>query len=126
MKSRENFFEVWGGISGCQHLVTLLLDSSIPLERVVDLTSKQVAERFRVNQKGEIAVGKDADFAIVDLNAEETITADSLLYRHQHSPYVGRRLRGRVIRTVLRGEAIFGQGRPSAKPTGRFVRPNRT
>ncbi len=29
MKDRENFFEVWGGISGCQHLVTLLLDSSI-------------------------------------------------------------------------------------------------
>jgi len=126
MKDRENFFEVWGGISGCQHLVTLLLDGSIPLEQVVDLTSKQVAELFRVNQKGEIAIGKDADFAIVDLNAEETITDDSLLYRHRHSPYVGRRLRGRVIQTVLRGETIFGQGRPSAKPKGRFVRPNRT
>jgi allantoinase len=126
MKDRENFFEVWGGISGCQHLVTLLLDSAIPLERVVDLTSKQVAEHFRVNQKGEIALGKDADFAIVDLNAEETVTIDSLLYRHQHSPYAGRRLRGRVVRTVLRGETIFDQGKPSAKPTGRFVRPSRT
>jgi allantoinase len=126
MKDRENFFEVWGGISGCQHLLTLLLDSSVPLERVVDLTSKQVAERFRVNLKGEIAVGKDADFVIVDLNAEETVTGDSLLYRHKHNPYVGRRLRGRVIQTILRGETIFGQGKPSAKPTGRFVRPNRT
>ena len=126
MKDRENFFEVWGGISGCQHLVTLLLDSSIPLERVVDLTSKQVAERFRLNQKGEIAIGKDADFAVVDLNAEETITGDSLLYRHQHSPYVGWLLRGRVIQTVLRGETIFGHGKPSAKPKGRFVQPNRT
>lgn len=126
MKNREDFFEVWGGISGCQHLVTLLLDSSIRLERVVDLTSKQVAERFRMNQKGEIAVGKDADFAIVDLNAEETVTSDSLLYRHQHSPYVGRRLRGRVVQTVLRGETVFGPGRSFAKPKGQFVRPNRT
>src|SRR2546430_3997432 len=74
MKDRQNFFEVWGGISGCQHLLPLLLDSSIPVERVVDLTSRQVAERFRMNQKGEIEVGRDADFTIVDLNDAETIT----------------------------------------------------
>ncbi len=126
MKERGNFFEVWGGISGCQHLAALLLDSGISLERVVDLTSKQVAERFRVNQKGEITIGKDADFMIVDLKAEENITGDSLLYRHQHSLYAGRRLRSRVTQTVLRGQTIFGQGKCSPKPVGRFVRPNRT
>jgi len=70
MKDQQNSFEAWGGIAGCQHLLSLLLDSSISLERVVDLTGRQVAMRFRVNQKGEIAIGRDADFAIVDLDAE--------------------------------------------------------
>lgn len=123
MKDRQNFFEVWGGISGCQHLLALLLDRSIPPERIVDLTSRQVAKRFRVNQKGEIAIGKDADFTIVDPNAEETVTAQSLLYRHRHSPYVGRRLRGRVVRTVLRGQTIYRDGKLAAQPIGQFVRP---
>lgn len=126
MKDRQNFFEVWGGISGCQHLLPLLLDCPIPLQRVVDLTSRQVAERFRVKQKGEIAIGKDADFTIVDRDAEESVMTESLFYRHQHSPYVGRRMRGRVIRTVLRGETIFEKGKPPAKPKGRFVRPDST
>ncbi len=123
MKDRENFFEVWGGISGCQHLLALLLDSSIPLERIVDLTSRQVAKRFRLNQKGEIAIGKDADFTIVDPVAEETVTADSLLYRHRHSPYVGRRLRGRVVRTVLRGQTVYHDGKLAGQPIGQFFRP---
>ena len=123
MKDRQNFFEVWGGISGCQHLLALLLDSSIPPGRMVDLTSRQVAERFRLHQKGEIATGKDADFTIVDIDSEESVTADSLLYRHRHSPYVGRRLRGRVVRTVLRGQTIYRDGKLAAQPIGQFVRP---
>lgn len=126
MKEGGNFFEAWGGISGCQHLLPLLLGSSIPLERVIDLTSKQVADRFGVNQKGEIAIGKDADLTMVDRNDEDTVTTESLFYRHRHSPYVGRRLRGRVVRTILRGQTIFEHGRPSAAPKGRFVRPNST
>lgn len=123
MKERENFFEVWGGISGAQHLLPLLLDSAIPIEQVVDLTSKQVADRFRVSQKGEIAVGKNADFTIVDLGAETEVRSDSLFYRHRHSPYVGRRLRGRIVRTFLRGQSIFAEGK-FVPPRGRFVRPN--
>lgn len=123
MKDRQNFFEVWGGISGCQHLLTLLLDISVPPERIADLTSRQVAKRFRVNQKGEIAIGKDADFTIVDPATEEIVTTGSLLYRHRHSPYVGLRLRGRVVRTVLRGQTVYRDGKLTAQPIGRFVRP---
>src|SRR5436853_7879991 len=80
MKDRENFFEVWGGISGAQHLLALLLDFGISPEQIADLTSVNVAKRFRINHKGDVAVGNDADFTIVDPDAEETITADSLFY----------------------------------------------
>ena len=126
MKEHDNFFEVWGGISGCQHLLPSLFYIGMSLERIAELTSKQVAERFGINQKGEIAIGKDADFTIVDVNGEEAVTAESLFYRHRHSPYVGHRFGARVLRTVLRGQTIFEQGKPAGSPKGRFVRPNRT
>ena len=125
MKDHANFFEAWGGISGCQHLLGLLINSAIALKQISELTSTNVAQRFRMNQKGEIAVGKDADFTIIDLSAEEPVTRESLLYRHRHTPYVGRRLRGRVVRTVMRGQTIFAQGK-FFPPHGQFVRPNRT
>jgi allantoinase len=125
MKDQPDFFDVWGGISGCQHMLTLLIDSGIALENIVDLTSRHVARRFRIEHKGEIAIGNDADFTMVDPDAEETITADSLLYRHQHSPYVGRQLWGRIVRTVLRGQTVFVDGKVVGSASGKFVRPTK-
>jgi allantoinase len=124
MKQRENFFDVWGGISGCQHLLPLLIDAEIPLEEICRLTSGDVAARFRVNAKGAIAVDRDADFTLVDLKTEDLVRAESLHYRHQQSPYVDRNLRGRVRRTFLRGQMIHEDGRFAVRPMGRFVRPD--
>ncbi|MFN2623384.1 MAG: allantoinase AllB [Chthoniobacterales bacterium] len=124
MKQRENFFDVWGGISGCQHLLPLLLDAGISVAEIRRLTSGHVGSRFRVSAKGAIALGKDADFTLVDLNATNVITPESLHYRHKQSPYIGRTLRSRVRRTFLRGQTIFEDGKFAARPMGRLVRPD--
>ena len=123
MKERRDFFDVWGGISGCQHLLSLLITAEVPPDEIRRLTSEDVAARFRVNAKGGIAVGKDADFTLVDVNAREVITAGSLHYRHRQSPFVGRSLRGRVSRTFLRGQTIFEDGKFAPRPMGRLIRP---
>ena len=124
MKQRQNFFDVWGGISGCQHLLPLLIDTGIPATEIRRLTSGDVASRFRVSSKGAIAIGKDADFTLVDLNATEVITPESLHYRHKQSPYVGRSVLSRVRRTFLRGQTIFEDGKFAARPSGRLVKPD--
>jgi allantoinase len=123
MKQRDNFFDVWGGISGCQHLLPLLIDAEFSPAEIYRLTSANVAARFRIRGKGTIAVGNDADFSLVDLNATEIITAESLHYRHRQSPYVGRTLRGRVRRTFLRGQMIYDDGKFAPRPFGRLVMP---
>ena len=50
--------------------------------------------------KGKIEVGADADMALVVLDSSAVLRAEDLFYRHKHSPYVGRTLRGRVVRTT--------------------------
>jgi len=124
MKERDNFFDVWGGISGCQHLLPLLIDAEVSPDEIRRLTSGDVASRFRLRAKGVIAVGKDADFTLIDQKTEEVIKAESLHYRHKQSPYVGRTLRSRVRRTFLRGQTIFEDGRFADRPGGRLVRPD--
>ncbi len=123
-KRSENFFDVWGGISGCQHLLPLLINAEISPGEICRLTSRDVAARFRMHAKGAIAVGKDADFNLVDLRAEEIVRPESLHYRHPQSPYAGRKLRGSVRRTFLRGQMIYENGRFAPLPMGRLVRPD--
>ena len=128
MKEESNFFRVWGGISGCQHLLPLLLDAreKISLKEIARLTSENVAERFRISAKGGLQIGKDADLTLVDLQAEDTAGAEALHYRHRHTPYLGRTLHGRVVRTILRGQTIFDNGNLGPRPAGRLVRPEAT
>ncbi len=131
LKMDPNFFKVWGGISGVQHTLPLLLTDGhfkhhAPLPLLASLLSHNVARRFKLPEsKGEIAIGQDADFALVDLGATFEVKNDGLLYRHAQSPYVGRSLRGKVQRTVARGRTVWEDGKIVAKPAGRLVKPVR-
>jgi allantoinase len=129
MKKNQNFFRVWGGISGIQHTLPLLITEGrvrkgMALASVARLLSFNVVTRFRLpTEKGRVAVGTDADLALVDLNASFEVEADTLFYRHRHTPYAGRRLTGKVVQTILRGQTIYNNGQIMSKPMGRFVRP---
>ncbi len=126
-----HLFAAHTGIAGCQSRLTLMLTAAeedshpVPLERMVEMLSTSAARRFRLHpRKGEIAVGADADLVIVSLNSGDEIRQDSLLYRHPaHSPYIGRHVRGKVLRTLLRGQTIYKDGRISARPSAQFLRP---
>jgi allantoinase len=111
MKTAQNFFQVWGGISGCQSLLSLLLTGErIPLSLLVQLTSEAVARRFHLPGKGTLTIGADADLVLVDLQAQAELRAADLFYRYQQSPYVGSTLRGRVVRTFVRGVTVYQDG----------------
>jgi allantoinase len=60
---------------------------------------------------------------LLDPAPEAVLTSSELEYRHPHSPFIGRALRGRVARTLLRGRTVAIDGRSVGEPRGRFVRP---
>ncbi|MDQ6631160.1 MAG: allantoinase AllB, partial [Verrucomicrobiota bacterium] len=129
MKTDPNFFKVWGGISGIQHMLPILISEGhvkrkIPLPLINKLISSNVARRFSLPQnKGRIEIGADADFTVVDLKQKFEIKSEDLFYRHRQSPYVGRLWRGKIIRTILRGQTVFKDGKIIGKPLGRLVKP---
>jgi allantoinase len=132
MKRADDFFAIWGGISGCQHGFELLLSEAIArrppetaLPQMSALLSANVAQRFRMGRtKGRLAEGFDADLTILDTAAEHRLANADLLYRHRQGPYDGRVSRVRVVRTLLRGRSVFAQGRiaPGA-PEGHLLKP---
>ncbi|WP_025745851.1 allantoinase [Kallotenue papyrolyticum] len=128
LKRGADFFGIWGGISGCQFTLQVLLSEGyarrgLPLSRIAAVTAEAVARRFRLPGKGRLAVGADADLALVDLRAEVVPHAQDLFFRHRYSPYIGRTMRGRVVRTLVRGTTVFREGAIVAAPLGRLLRP---
>lgn len=59
--------------------------------------------------------------AVADLGVSDGVVA--AIAEHHISPHVGRRLRGRVVRTVLRGRTVYADGRIVAEPAGRLLVP---
>ncbi len=115
MKTSQNFFQVWGGISGAQSLLSLLLTEGyaarkLPLTLLVSLTSEAVARRFHLTRKGDLAVGLDADLSLVESQARTTLQVHDLYYRHQQSPYIGRTFQGEVVQTLVRGMTVYRRG----------------
>jgi allantoinase len=133
MKTWNDFFAIWGGISGCQHGFELLLSEAISrqppdvaLPKFSRLLSTNVARRFRIDRnKGRLAVGLDADLTIIDTREEHTLSNQDLLYRYRQGPYEGRKSRVTIVRTIVRGRTVYSKGRiaPGA-PSGHFVRPD--
>lgn len=131
MKRSQDFFAIWGGVSGCQHGFALLLSEAmarrpaeVVLPQLSTLLSGNVARRFRIDRtKGRLAEGLDADLTLIDIASEHRLSNEELLYRHRQGPYDGRVSRVRVVRTLVRGRTVFAQGRIApGPPTGHLVR----
>lgn len=100
LKQGSDFRGIWGGISGCQSTRQLLLAQGIEPQVVAAVTSTNIAERFRIPNKGDIAPGYDADLWVVDLAQQDTLRREDLLYRNPFSAHEGQTTRGRTVRTV--------------------------
>ncbi len=120
-KDTPDFFDVWGGISGCQTLLRAVLELELPPGDVARLTAGRPAALLGLDRKGAIEPEADADLVLVASRPVE-LRADDLRYRHRHSPFVGRTFRHRVERTILRGRTIWDGEAIATPPAGQILR----
>jgi allantoinase len=126
MKGLEagRFDEAWGGISSIGLALPVIWAAmqqrGLKLERIGEWMARAPARLAGLAvRKGVIEPGANADFAVFDPDAAWTVTPDDLHFRHKISPYLGAKLRGRVVETWLRGERIFCAGEFSDEARGR-------
>jgi allantoinase len=119
-----DFRQAWGGIASLSVAISVIWtemrNRGLPLQDLARWMSAQPAKLAGLEgRKGAIAAGYDADLVAFDPDAEFTLSAADLHYRHPVSPYLGERLRGKVLATFLRGVAVFKQGSFPGPPIGR-------
>ncbi|MEL7454530.1 MAG: dihydroorotase, partial [Pseudomonadota bacterium] len=118
------------GTPGVQTLVPVMLthvaNGRLSLQRFVELTSAGPQRVFGIATKGRIAEGYDADFTIVDLKRQETITTDWSKSKCGWTPYDGFRATGWPIATIIRGRTVMRENELLLKGGGEPVRFNET
>ena len=76
----------------------------LSLPRLVEAMS--CAPGSWVGEGGGISVGGPADLTLVDLSEEWTVGRETMVSRSSNSPYLGEKLAGRVVGTVVGGELV--------------------
>ncbi len=127
-KNKENIFENSSGAPGLETSLPLMHDALVAKRGqdpsvVARLLCGNPAKRFGLGvRKGRIALGADADFAILDPRKPFTVEAKKSYSSAKWSPYDGWTTQGRVTRTILRGRTIFdGEAVVGQAGYGRFL-----
>ena len=125
--------EAWQGIpgiGGIGAILPLLMTEGVhkgrmTIEQMVKLTSENAARIWGIYpRKGVLSPGSDADIVIVDPNKEWVMSANNLKSASDYSVYEGRVVKGKAIKTFVRGKLVAEEGELVTKtPVGEFIHP---
>lgn len=113
---KDDFRKIPNGAGGIEHRLELLytygvLMDLISLNRMVDIFSTQPAKLFGLYpQKGEIAVGSDADIVVWNPNAESIISANTHHSKADMSIYEGFATKGKAQFVISKGTLLIDNG----------------
>lgn len=111
---KDDFTKIPNGCAGVENLYPYMLDAAnsgkITFERAVELCSTNVAKIFGCDNKGAIAVGKDADIVIYDKDKDFTISVSNMHSDYDHTIWEGKKLHGYLVQTYLRGKLVYDNG----------------
>ncbi|UCH26718.1 MAG: dihydroorotase family protein [Trueperaceae bacterium] len=127
--SEQHPDDIWlakSGFGGTEYLLSGLFSEGkkrgMPLHQMAELVSWNPAQRFGLFQKGDIALGCDADLVLFDPDETFVVRAEASPSEQGYTPFEGQELSGRVKHTFLRGTLIYHQGEVIGPPRGRYLR----
>lgn len=106
-KDREYIYAP-SGFPGLETALGILLtdlyhENKINLETLISKMTYEPAKIFKLDA-GTLSVGATADVAIIDPNLDWTVDDKKFYTRGSHSPFVGRKLKGRAVCTIIGGK----------------------
>ena len=91
-------------------------------DHMAELVCWNPSRRFGLWNKGDIAVGYDADLVLLEPNETFVVSAAESESQQGYTPFEGVELTGRVKSTFLRGDLIYDRGEVVGSPRGRYVK----
>lgn len=108
------YFKSLSGGPLVQHALPAMLElvhqGKISIERIVEKMSHNVAEIYRIKERGYIREGYYADLVLVDLNNSWQVTPENILYKCGWSPFENNYFKSKIVNTFVNGNAVYENG----------------
>ena len=109
-QKRLTFAQASTGASGIETLLPLALElfhnGSVKLNKIIKTLTCNPAEILKIN-KGNLNIGNDADFCILDINKPWVVKKENLISKSKNTSIDDRKLQGKVTNTFVNGEELF-------------------
>ncbi len=109
-QKRLTFAQASTGASGVETLLPLALElyhnESVKLNKIIKTLTCNPAKILKIN-KGNLNIGNDADFCIIDINKPWIVKKENLISKSKNTSIEGRKLQGKVTNTFVKGEELF-------------------
>ncbi len=107
---RLTFSQAATGASGIETLLPLSLElfhnNSIKLSKIIKLLTSNPAKILQIN-KGNLTIGNDADFCIVDLYKPWIVKKEKMISKSKNTCIENKKLQGQVTNTFVKGIELF-------------------
>ena len=109
-QKRLTFAQAATGASGIETLLSLSLElyhnGSLKLETIIRALTSNPAKILKID-KGNLSIGNDADFCIVDLEKPWIVMKEKLISKSKNTCIENKKLQGKVINTFVKGKELF-------------------
>lgn len=98
------------GIVGVETMLPLALElhykEKLPLRDVLATMTYKAADIIH-EKSGRLKKGAPADLTVIDLGNEWTVDIEAFASKSKNSPFDGRKVKGRAVRTVVAGKTVY-------------------
>ncbi len=88
-------------------IMNLIDTGALTYDDLVRVTSYNPAKLLKLENKGAIEEGYDADLTIFDPNKEYIYTKDMVVSKSKNSPFIDEKLKGKVMYTIVEGRVVY-------------------
>jgi len=117
-----NYFQAMSGGPLVQHALPALLEmyhqNKLTLEMIVEKTAHNVAEIYKLKERGYIREGYYADLVLVDINQSWKVTKENILYKCKWSPFEEQVFQSKIMTTIVNGNIVYTNGVFDYTPRG--------
>lgn len=109
-----NYFESLSGGPLVQHALPAVLElyhqGKISLEKIVEKMCHNVAEIYKIKERGYLREGYYADLVLVDLSNPWEVKSENILYKCGWSPFESQLFRSKIVKTFVNGNLVYDNG----------------